>query len=313
MRFGLLAILVACVFTCGRQAAAQAVGETMQINRQSMQGVGNASGQAIQLNPLAAQPTVPGQTAVQDADAQRLLPDCGCARQPIFSTHAGEVVPGTQIILTSPAHDAVIFYTTDGWTPTEASARYTGPISINSDTRLQAIAVEPQKLPSPIAEVSYTVSGSPAPKPQRALANDGVLLKGTPLRLVTGAEVTSDTAQVGDHVPLLLDENVMVGETIVVPRGTPVEAVLTRVERAGRAGKPGVLAFQVKSLDAHGTPVPLSANLTLAAPNLAVQNQKIADASLVHIASAPPPGEEADIEPGMALTASVSADTVVNR
>jgi hypothetical protein len=315
MKIGPLAILFACIFACSHDAAAQAIAQTVVINQTTMQNVGNAKGPQVQVNghPAAQTPqqAAKDQTVIEYAvaDPQRPLPDCGCAKQPFFSVDSGNLVPGTQVTITSASPGAVIFYTADGWTPTEASTRYTGPITINADTRLQAFAEEPAKLPSAIEEVTYTVKGSPAPKPDKALAVGGILLKGTPLRLVTGADVTSDTAQVGDHILLLLDENVMVGETIVAPKGSQVEATITRVDRAGRAGKPGVLAFQVQSLNAHGTPIPLNANLTLSAPDIAAQTQRNVNASLVHVASALPPGDEAEIEPGMALIAAVGADT----
>lgn len=285
--------------------------QTLTLTNQSTQSVKDSSRQQAPPKPNLAQPAAQGQPIVEltAADAQRTWAACGCAREPFFPVNSGDLLPGTQVTIASPAQDAVIFYTTDGWTPTEASPRYTGPITINSETRLQAIAEEPNKLPSIIVEVVYTLKGSPAPTQEKALAGDGILRKGTPLRLVTGAEISSDSAQVGDRIPLLLDENVMAGETIVARKGSPVEATITRVDRAGQAGKPGVLVFQVQSLHAHGVTVPLTATLTLAAPDKAAQAQRLSNPSMVHVAGALPPGDEAEIEPGMALTASVGADT----
>ena len=306
MRIGAFVVLCACLFADSRAAAAQAIGEMIQLSPKSPQNNGSVNAPTMPRQAGQDQTTV----EYSVADPQRPLPDCGCAREPFFSRNAGTLAPGTQIAIGSSMHDAVIYYTTDGWTPTSASPRYTGPITIKADTRLQAIAEEPQKkLPSPIVEAAYTVDGPQAPKPENVLAAGGILPKGTPLRLVTGADVTSDSAQVGDRLPLLLDENVMAGETIAVPKGTPVEATITRVERAGPNGKPGVLAFQVQSLNAHGISIPLTANLTLSAPDLAAQAQTISNPSLVHVARALPPGDEAEIEPGMTLTAYVGADT----
>ena len=207
--------------------------------------------------------------------------------------------------------DAAIFYTTDGWTPTEASTRYAGPIPVRTDTRLQAIAIAPGKLPSAIGEATYTVNGPAAMKAARVEAANGVLLKGTALRLITGEDVGSDTAKVGDRIRLLLDENVVVGDTIVAARGTAVDGTITRVDRAGTGGKPGVIAFEVQVLNAHGIAVPLSATLTLAARDPRAQEQKVGNVSLVHVAGSLPAGDEAEIEPGMTLTASVGADTAL--
>jgi hypothetical protein len=279
-----------------------------------MQSVGDANRQPSQANRPTPQQQQqqPGrihEVAEYDYEpAPRSFADCGCAKRPIFPVDAGYVSAETQVTIASPSPDAVIFYTTDGWTPTEASLRYTGPITISAVTRLQAFAEEPNKLPSPIVEANYAVNGPAAPKPKTALAIDGVLRKGTPLRLVTGADVSSETAQPGDPILLLLDENVMAGDALVARKGSRVKAIITSADRAGQGGKPGVLTFQVQALEAHGVTIPLTASVTLAAPDLAAQSQRIADPSQVHIAGALPRGEEAEIEPGMPLTATVAAD-----
>ncbi len=313
MRISSSVILLACVFICGRDALAQDIGQTVLLNQTTMRGVQNANHPSIQIVRPSTQPTSERQTTFEYIDAYppQPFPDCGCARQPYFPVNSGDVVPGTRVTIASPTQGAVIYYTLDGWTPTRASLRYTGPITINADTRLQAVAEEPKKPLSTVSEVLYTVSGPPASQPDKALAVGGVLRKGTPLRFVTGADVSSETAQVGDPLLLLLDENVIVDKTIVAAKGTPVAATITRVDEAGPGGKPGVLAFQVQPLNANGVTIPLSADLTLSAPDLAAQAQKIANPSRVHVTSTPPPGDEAEIEPGMPLTASVSADTTL--
>ena len=307
----LVVCALACFLACGRDATAQALGEAVQINRQSMQGIGTGVRPGFPAGARGTQQTA-GQVVIQNADGPRALPDCKCAGLPVFSVNSGSIVAGTQVTISSASPGALIYYTTDGWTPTEASARYTGPIVITADTRLQAFAEEPQKLPSAIVETDFAVSGPQAPKPQTLQALGGVLRKGTALRLVTDADIASDTAQVGDRVALLLDEAVMDGNTLIVPKGTAAKATLTRVDPAGPNGKPGVLAFQVLSLTAHGVTIPLTANLTLAAADARVQSQHIANASLVHVAGALPHGEESEITPGMVLTALVGADTALN-
>jgi hypothetical protein len=319
MSVSALIILIAWLLAFGRDAGAQALTESVLLNSQSAQAAANAGRQMPQAMPKVILPGMPaagtaaqGQTTGKLAvsDAQRSFPDCGCAREPFFSVNSGDKAAGTSVVISSPIPNAAIYYTSDGWTPTEASPRYTGPIPIHADTRLQAIAFEPGKLPSAIAEASYTVNGMPAPKPEHVVAVGGVLLKGTALRLVTGEDVSSDAAQVGDRIRLLLDENVLVGETVVAARGSAVEGTITRVERAGEGGKPGVIAFEVKQFNAHGIPVPLGATLTLAAPDQ--RAQKVSNASLVHVAGSLPHGDEAEIEPGMVLTAAVGADTVLH-
>src|ERR1035441_2977510 len=70
-------------------------------------------------------------------------PVVGSALQPNFSVKSGKVNPGTIVRLQSPTHYATIYYTTDGWSPTDASRRYTGPITVDGETHIQALAVGP--------------------------------------------------------------------------------------------------------------------------------------------------------------------------
>ena len=52
---------------------------------------------------------------------------------------------------------AVIYYTTDGSTPTGASTPYTGPIAVDSTTTINAIANAAGYLPSPLSSATYTL------------------------------------------------------------------------------------------------------------------------------------------------------------
>ena len=316
MRAGSLVILLACVLACARNAAAQAMGQTAVLTQQTMQSVGDnrQSTQIIHPAPPQSteqqQPQSPGTGFSDVFAAKHDFPDCGCARTPFFRVPSGFVVAGTLITIASPTPDAVIYYTTDGWTPTEASLRYTGPITINNDTRLQAFAEESGKLPSSIVEVTFSIRGPQPPKPKVVQADDGILHNGTPLRLITSGDFTSDSAQSGDPIPMLLDESVMIGDTIVLRKGTKVNATIVNADRAGIAGKPGSLTIQVDSLDVHGIRVPLSASRTMTAPSLAVR-QKIADPSHVQIIGPISHGREAEIGPGTPVIATVSADTLL--
>jgi sugar lactone lactonase YvrE len=54
----------------------------------------------------------------------------------------------------------IIYYTTDGSTPTTASTRYTGPITLTSTTTLQAIVVKSPTLQSYVAGGTYTLTNN---------------------------------------------------------------------------------------------------------------------------------------------------------
>jgi hypothetical protein len=305
-------IFVSCVLICGQVAVAQAISQGVLLNQQSIQNAGNAGAQSPRsVQPGGAQsggsdvrPAVYGPNATP-----RSFDTPGRSTQPFLSEYAGYVTPGTQLTISSPVSSATIYYTTDGWTPTEDSLQYVAPLTIKNDMRVQAFALEPGMLPSPIVDATYIVKPRQAPPSKTLLIEDGILHRGMALRLVTATDARSDSSQVGDNLLVTLDQNVMAGETIVAARGALGKATLTRVERAGRDGRPGVIAFTVESLDLHGVSVPLTAKLTLAAPDVAAQAAKIANPSVVHISGTLPRGEEAVIEPGMPLTAIVGADT----
>jgi hypothetical protein len=309
-----LFVLSACVSAMGTNGAAQAVTSTVQLTQQSMQSTKNASdGQSVRINQHGLQQGGPSQGNVQTfVDSHRTSAECHCARQPYFSLNSSDVAPGTEVTIGSADPDAVIYFTTDGWTPTNASLRYTGPITINATTRLQAIAIVPQKLPSPVLEADYLVSGTTQPAAADFVADGGVLPKGTQLRLITASKATSETANVGDPISILLDQNVVVGGNVVAERGMSVEASIAWVERAGRGGKPGMVIFKVASFTVHGTSVPLSGILTLAAPDIGAQTRRISNPDIVQVIGPLPPGNPAVIEPGMMLTAVVATDTTIH-
>ena len=310
-----LLILSAATLAADTEAVAQAITSTVQLTQQSIQNTKSASeGQTTHVSQHGLpQGTPSAQGNVQTfADGHSPSVSCHCAKQPTFSLNSSDVAPGTVITIASTEPDAIIYYTTDGWTPTNASPRYAEPITINATTRLQAIVIVPQKLPSPVLEADYAVSGAASPSPADVLIDSGVLAKGTALRLVTASKVTSETANVGDRIAILLDQNVVAGGKVVAHRGMSVDASIAWVERAGRGGKPGMVIFKVESISIHGASVPLSGILTLEAPDIGAQTRHIANPGMVQVTGPLPPGNPAEIQPGMTLTASVATDTPVH-
>jgi sugar lactone lactonase YvrE len=63
------------------------------------------------------------------------------AAEPTFSPPPGEYHTVLSVTLSDVTPDAVMYYTTDGSTPTTASTPYLGPIAVSSTTTIQAIAV----------------------------------------------------------------------------------------------------------------------------------------------------------------------------
>jgi hypothetical protein len=269
----------------GMMAAQQALQASQQAQAAAQQAIDQST-------ILSQQATI----NMQQAMANTSSPSCpgpvvGTAAQPTFSAKSGKIAAGTKVILKSASHYAAIYYSTDGWAPNESSLRYTGPITINAETHLQAIATGPNMIHSSIARADYTVDAPAAqPLPAPPVRTDGVLRKGTALRLVTGSAVSSKDARVGDKIPLLLDQEIQVNGDVVIPKGTPVDGILTVVDPAEKYYVPGDLVFEVRALTVQGKSIPLSGGETLEG------------------ASARRP-KEAIIEPGMVVSVIATADT----
>jgi hypothetical protein len=90
-----------------------------------------------------------------------------------------------------------------------------------------------------------------------------------------------------------------------------VEAIVTSVRPTGQNGRSGSIVFRPTSLSAHGVSIPLSGQFQLVAPDIGTQINHISDTNMVRVSGPMPPGNEAKIEPGMMLTASVAQDISV--
>ena len=303
--------VVCCALALARTAAGQAFGETIQLSNPSVGKTGQAT--ALPTSPLNSRSGLPQQDGVQVVhDNYFGQADCHCAQPPTFLPGPREVAPGTPVILTTSDPNAVIHYTTEGWTPTELSSSYVTPININSNTRIQAFAVEPGKAPSPIVAASYTISGPAIPPTADVSISGATIPKGTPIRMQTGNRVSSSTANPGDHFYVLLDQNLVVNGKIIAPRGMSVDALVTSVKPAGQNGRSGVVAFRVTTMNAHGAAIPLDGQFQLVGPDIGSQINHISDTSFVRVSGPMPPGNDAKIEPGMLLTAVVAQDVPVN-
>lgn len=87
------------------------------------------------------------------------------AAAPAFSPAAGTFDGKQQVTLSSSTPGAVIHYTTDGSMPTESSPVYTGPITVDKNTTVKAIAVAPDVPASQVASADYSITPPPPPPP----------------------------------------------------------------------------------------------------------------------------------------------------
>jgi Chitobiase/beta-hexosaminidase C-terminal domain len=319
-----LILAVSASFAQAQDAAAQAA------QQQAIQQTILNTQMAQQNAQLAMQQT---QQAAQTFQQQVAQSDpapvcCTAAGRPKFSVKPGTYASAKTIKITDSTRGAIIYYTTDGWTPTASSNRYMGPITINSTTTLQAIAVFPYYGPygqgfgrSLVVSAQYTISSPAAtaastppiqPPPVQTVTAppaDGrlTLAQGTPVPLTFEADVSSKTASVGDQIPLTLSEDLQVGNVAVAPKGTPAFALVTQVDKTGIGGGPGDITFQVDSLTVNGSIIKLRGFATREGeakpPNAAVLIPVVGPFTVFKH------GTDAEIKPGTPFTAYVHADT----
>ena len=295
-------------------AATQAAQQATQMAQQQMQ--------QLQQNTQQMSDQMTQQTMQNLSDASNSANNttvcCAYTAKPTFSVKPGTYSGTTTVKIRDKTRGAVIYYTTDGWTPTTASKRYTGPVTIDSTTTLNAMAIRPgpYSVRSMVASAQYTISGTQPATSQASTsaiaapwtaAGNAILRQGTAVHLVFATDVNSKTADVGDKIQLTLAEDIKAGDTVLVAKGAPAVATITEVDKTGAGGAPGNIVFQVNSLDANGNTVKLSGSQTKEGqpkpPNAAVLVPYVGLFVLFRH------GKDAEIKPGTLVTAFIDADT----
>jgi len=84
------------------------------------------------------------------------------AAAPVISPNGGTFSAAQTVTLSSTTSSASIYYTLDGSTPTTSSTLYSSPISISTDTTLNAIATAAGYSPSTVSSATFTFSNQTA-------------------------------------------------------------------------------------------------------------------------------------------------------
>lgn len=131
------------------------------------------------------------------------------------------------------------------------AAQYLCAVSLCAlSTTASAQEVNPGTVPA--TSVPAEVIAEPQPP------KDLILNAGTPITLAVSEEVNSSTHKEGDEFRLTVLNDVTVGQTVVIPRGTPATAEITWRTGKGAFGKSGKMEFELRSIYLDGTQVPLT-------------------------------------------------------
>jgi beta-glucanase (GH16 family) len=102
------------------------------------------------------------------------------AAAPAFSPATGTYTSAQSVIISDATAGATIYYTTNGTTPTTASAVYSGPITVSASETIAAIATATGHSTSSVASAAYNITGTtegpfggtPAAIPGKVLAEN---------------------------------------------------------------------------------------------------------------------------------------------
>jgi alpha-L-arabinofuranosidase len=102
--------------------------------------------------------------------ATYVIGSAATAATPAFSVAGGTYSSAQTVTITDATSGAAIYYTTNGTTPTTASTKYAGPITVSASETLKAIAVATNFTNSGVASATYTISAATAATPAFSVA-----------------------------------------------------------------------------------------------------------------------------------------------
>ena len=190
------------------------------------------------------------------------------ATTPTFSPAAGTYSAAQSVTLADTTAGASIYYTTNGTTPTTASAKYSAAITVSATTTIKAIAVATGYTNSAVAGATYTISSTPAAAAPTLSPNGGTYTSAQAVTLAdstTGAVIyyttdgsTPTTASAVYSAALSVNATTVV-KAIAVASGYATSAVSSATYTISASGSPVStpvnLAANVYAVGTNGTKV----------------------------------------------------------
>ena len=120
---------------------------------------------------------------------------------------------------------------------------------------LEAMLAAQSAKPSSTLEAIRSTTPTAPSQPDCSEKNGCLLKEGMLVPVKFAADLNSKTAHGGDPVEFLLDDDLKVGTSIIVPKGAHAVATVTDAKKAGMMGKPGELSVQMQYLVSGGNHV----------------------------------------------------------
>jgi hypothetical protein len=114
---------------------------------------------------------------------------------------------------------------------------------------------------TPLSAQQATAPVETAAVQTSAVAPDAGLLTlaaGTPITLAVAREANSSTHRAGDMIDLMVLNDVRIGDTIVIPRGTPAQGEITWRTGKGAFGKSGKIEFSLRHITLGDQRIPIT-------------------------------------------------------
>jgi outer membrane protein OmpA-like peptidoglycan-associated protein len=147
-----------------------------------------------------------------------------------------------EITTTTPG--AVVHYTTDGSAPTADSPVYSGPITVEKTTTVQAIAIAPGMPPSTVTSGTYSIA-PPAPPRRVVVTKERLELKEKVFFETGKTAVRAESFGLLDDVATALKENADV-KKVVIEGHTDDRGAKTANQRLSKGRAEAVRAYLVK-------------------------------------------------------------------
>lgn len=143
-----------------------------------------------------------------------------------------------------------------------------------------------------------------------ALAEQIRIPEGTDARLQVTEKISSATATEGQRFNLVLDDDMRIGNRVVVPRGTKAVGTVISVHKRGHMGKAGELNVQLNYLLLGEQRIPLRASSGREG------DSKVGATIALTVIFGPlgllKRGKDVELNPGVVLTAQVDQSTTID-